>query len=308
MLVEWRASDLLSLRVWEASLWAAPEVLAEMDGLRYPLVFSLTTNKEGYMRQHVLAFGAAALDASAGNVQLVAVSEQAFSKSGGNNFQIPKPLKIFAGYVGGVGLLRGRVNTGSLRSRGFPQIYPLNLTVLPPTPPKVMDIRYGPLQLVKEEDLRVDVTNGGAQDTAALLWVTPDDVEQNINSRDLRILRFTATVTAVALAWSTPATIVFEDLIEGGVYDIYGMGIQSATGVAARLIIQGDFYRPGCLAQTLATAYVDDMFMGGTGKWASFNTYSPPQIESFDSAAGASSIVGWLLCSKSLQTTNTDNR
>lgn len=260
------------------------------------------------MRQHVLAFGAAALDASAGNVQLVARPEQAFSISGGNNFQIPKPLQIFAGYVGGAGLLRGRINTGSLRSRGFPQLYPLNPTELPSSPPRVMDIRYAPLQLQKEEDLRVDVTNGGAQDTVAGLWVTPDPFEQNINVRDLRILRFTATVTAAILGWSTPATIVFEDLIEGGVYDIYGMGVNSATGILARLILQGEFYRPGCLMQSLVTNYVDDMFMGGSGKWASFNTYSPPQIETIDSAAGATALTGWLLCGKSMAQTNTDNR
>lgn len=260
------------------------------------------------MRNHVLAFAKAALDASGGDVQLIGVPEQAFSLSGSNNFQIPVPLKAYAAYAGGVGLARARINTGSLRQRGFPQIFPLNATVLPPSPAKVMHYENFPLQLVKEEDLRIDVTNGAANDVVCGVWVTPDDMDFNINSRDLRAIRFTASVTAASFGWSTPATIILQDLIEGGVYDIYGLAVQSTAGILARLILQGQFYRPGCIIQTPIQSYPDEKFFGRTGKWGSFNSYALPQIETLETGAGASAITGWLLCSKSMAQTNTDYR
>jgi hypothetical protein len=260
------------------------------------------------MRQHCLAFGKVALDASAGDVQLVGVAEQCFPLSGANNYQLAVPQNIFAMFAGGVGLTRARINTGSLRARGFPQIYPLNATVKPPTPVALMTNEDFPIALQKEEDFRIDVTNGAANDVSVIAFITPDQFNRNVLTKDLRMIRFTATVTAIAQGWSSAGIIVLQDLLEGGVYDIYGMALQGPNIIAGRLIVQGEFYRPGCLGQALTTAVPGDIFMGQTGKWCSFNTYSPPQIETFESAAGASSVAGWLLCGKSMAQTNTDNR
>lgn len=249
------------------------------------------------MRQHVLAF-AATLDASAGDVQLNAVPEQVFSIDSSNNFLIPTPMQLFLAYAGSVGMTRARLRTGSLLSKGLPQIYPLNLTVLPPTPVSVMNLINNPIKLRAEESLRVEITNAASVISAALLWVTPDQVESNINVSELRWIRFTATVVPTLLGWSPPVTITFQDTLEGGNYDIYGLACQGSTTVCARLILQNSIYRPGCLGQALNTAVPSDLFNGKTGKWGSFNTYSPPQIEVLGSAAGSQAQQGWLLCGK----------
>ena len=252
------------------------------------------------MRFHVLAFGKAALVGSAGDVQLVAVPEQPFSQSAAQNFTVPVPLNCVAAYAGGATLSRARFNTGSLRARGFPQIYPLNLQTIPPSPVSVADFRPYPVQFHAQEDLRVDITSGIANDQVALAFVTPEPVNYNINARDLRMLRFTASPTNIAIGWSQPVAIAFQDTLEGGSYDIYGMGVQGSSSIAARLILQGEFYRPGCLVQFLNTGVPHPMFMGQLGKWASFSIYSPPQIETLGASAAAEALNGWLLCSKSM--------
>lgn len=258
------------------------------------------------MRQHVLAYHFTTLVAGITLAQIPAVAEQAFTISGAGNFQVPWPLNILAGYAGATGLTQARINTGSLRARGFPNIYPLSATNLPAPPVPVFYTHMWPLHAAKEEDLRIDAsTTAAVQDVVALLWVTPEAPNYNVPPGDLRALPFTCTPTGVAFGWSAPVAIALQDNIEGGVYDIYGLAIQQASGIAGRLILQGEFFRPGVLCQAALTGQQDRLFWGGLGKWGSFNTYSPPQLETFNNAAGASAVFGWLLAAKSSQPTVT---
>jgi hypothetical protein len=247
---------------------------------------------------HVLAFAASALDASAGDVQLNAVADQQFPRSN-NNFQVGQELRLLASYSGGIGLTRSRINTASLRQRGFPQIYPMNATTLPPSNGNLMDFRNYPIRLRKEEDFRVDVTNGAANDAVSVHWVTPENPPNfNLNGSDIRAIRFTASATGVAFGWSTIGAITFQDTLEAGIYDIYGMAIQEATTIAGRLVIQGQGLRPGCLGQAATTDAPRPQFFGGLGKWGQFNTYQNPQVELLTTTAGAKTPTGWLLCAK----------
>lgn len=247
---------------------------------------------------HLLAYSAAALDASAGDVQLAAVAEQIYNRSN-NSFQIPQPHVCLAAHAGGVGMTRARFRQGSLISRGFPQIASLAATTQAPTAQQIADFRDYPIQLRPEEDLRVDVTNGAANDAVALLWVTPFQITRNINARDVRVIRFTAAPTTIVSSWSVPVTITFQDTLEGGVYDIYGM-VCSGTGVvASRLVLQNQILRPGSLSYSAMTIITDrDMFYGGMGKWGEFNTYSVPQIETLGNAAAAITLEGRLMVAK----------
>lgn len=258
------------------------------------------------MRQHVLAYHFTTLVAGITLGQIPAVPEQAFTISGAGNFQVPWPLNIIAGFAASVGLTQARINTGSLRARGFPNLYPLSATILPAPPVPLFHSEFWPIHAAKEEDLRIDAsTTAAIQDVVALLWVTPEAPNYNVPPSDIRALPFTAAITGAAFAWSAPGTLVLQDNIEGGVYDIYGMAVQQTTGIAARLILQGEFFRPGVLCQALLTGDQEPFFWGGMGRWGQFNTYSPPQLETFNSAAGAANCFGWLLAGKSASPTIT---
>jgi hypothetical protein len=247
---------------------------------------------------HTLAFAETSGGASA-DLLLDGVSDPIFSRSVAANFQIPTNHNLIALYGGAATALRFRINDGSLRAAGLPQIIPFNTTLLPANDPNLCDLRDRNLMLKGGEDFRIDYsTSGAAENVYACAWISDIVPNYNIPIRDCRWLRFTATVTAVALAYSNATTIVLDDVLDGGVYNVYGLQTQGANIVLSRLLFQGQTYRPGCLGQAALGSRSHDMFRGGMGLWGQFNTYSLPQIETLENAAGASSIVGWIYCAK----------
>lgn len=247
---------------------------------------------------HLLGFGATTLDASAGDVQLNAAADDQYSIRN-NAFQIPVDHNLYAMYMGTLNMSRGRINTASNRQRGNPQIWPFNIAVLPASPLPIMDLRDNPIKLYREEDFRVDISAPVAANSNAFAVVSPEPLNRSIPYRDIRILRFTASVTAVANAWSNFNAITFQDTIEGGNYAIYGMHVAGANVLGARLSLQGQFSRPGCVGSALSGPIVPgNIFMGGLGTWGFFNTYSVPLIQTMENAAGASTPTGWLMVAK----------
>ena len=245
----------------------------------------------------MLAYASSSLDASAGNVQLPAVADPIFNRSN-SNYQIPVEHWLMFAYLGGVGMTKGRFQAGSLQQRGYPQIAPFSILAIPPSNAQIMDMRDYPLALRREEDLRVSITNGAANPAICLAAVSNERPNYNVNNKDLRIIRGTASVTAAAYAWSTQGSFSPEDTLEGGSYDVYGLAIQGAAVLGGRIIFQGQNYRPGCLGQAAASDKQNQLFWGGLGYFGTFNTYSLPQIETIETGAGASTPNVLLLCGK----------
>jgi hypothetical protein len=248
---------------------------------------------------HLLGFGAAALDASAGDVQLPAIADQLFTISS-NNFQLPEEYHTLWAYAGGATMTRARIETASLRLRGFPQIFPVLANNAPPTSANVMDTRRWPIRLKKEEDLRVSVTNGAANNAGCVVAVTQESIPNlNLNARDLRIIRFTATSTLAEFAWAAPVAITFQDVLEGGTYAVYGLKCQATNLFAARLIFPNQYMRPGTLGEAAVANYINfELEFGGLGKWGEFTTYAQPQLECLGIAAGAQAVEGRMLVAR----------
>lgn len=248
---------------------------------------------------HLLAFGASTPGALTDS-QLNAIPDQLFTRSN-NRFQVPSDLFGLLGYAASISLTRARYNTASLRLRGFPQIVPFSVTAIPPTDPNVSDLRQMPLLFKNQEDIEMDVTRvvgGGAENTYGGLWVAQQEPIYNINARDLRWIRFTAAVTQVAFSWSAPAAFAFQDTIEGGNYNVYGMQISSTSTVFGRIIFQNQIWRPGCLGMTAVSSRSHEAFRGGLGLWGKFSTYSVPQLETVGDVAGAETVEGHILVAK----------
>jgi hypothetical protein len=247
---------------------------------------------------HMLAFSSN-LAAGTAYLQVSAVADQVFSRSS-NSFQMPIDHWLIAAFAGSADFNRARINTPSLRLQGFPQIIPANATELPGTDPNVMDLRENPLRLIREEDFRIDAIqdNAGAQNVTPVVLISDQVPNYNINRNNLRWIRFTSSVTAVARGWSNLGTITLEDTLAGETYGVYGMQIEGANVIAARLQFQGQDYRPGCLGQATARLRNHEMFRGGLGKFGQFTTYSLPQLETLENTAGASTPGGYLLIGK----------
>lgn len=245
----------------------------------------------------MLAHGSASLDASTGLVQLPAIVDPVFQRSN-SNFQIPFDVRLLAAFAGGTGLTRARINTASLRLRGFPNIIPQGSALAPGTNPNILDFREYPLTLRSLEEYRIDITNGAANPAFVASLVADGSWNHNINASGLRWFRFTSSVTAVAVSWSNLGQITFEDVLEQGNYGVYGMQLEGANVLAGRLAFPNQLWRPGSLGNAAAGQRSADMFRGGLGLWGIFNTYAFPQVETLESAAGASTPAGYLLLAR----------
>lgn len=248
---------------------------------------------------HLLVFNSA-LGVNASNSILNAAADGYFTNAN-NRFQIPKDLKILAGFYAAANALRGRIVTGHLPTRGYPQIHPVNRAVTPATDPNWFDSRDMPIQIYEMGDLEVQGSNNlgaATEQSYAGVWVAEDPINYNINARDLRIVRATAAVTNVAQAWSAAVAVTFEETLEAGSYGIYGLDVFAADAVFGRLVLQGQYFRPGCIARTAVGDRMPKAFMGGFGMLGRFTTYSNPQVQTFANAAGAVTAECRLLIAK----------
>lgn len=256
---------------------------------------------------HMLAFSSL-LPATAGYNPVSAVADQVFTTKG-TNYQNPYNLGAFAGYAQNATMVRSRINTPSLRLRGFPLINPGTVGAAPPTNPNWLDMFDHPIYLRPDEDIEVDLDNGGvATQATCFLWVTysqnmAPQVNANVNGADLRWVRATATFTTTsAFAWNGLTPITFDDTLEGGSYDVYGAEFFGATMIGARLAFQNQYWRPGTLAFASEGSRLPyPWYEQRMGFWGNFNTYSLPQLEVFATTAAAQSPILHLLIAKSSQ-------
>lgn len=255
---------------------------------------------------HLLAFSGTTA-AAAGYQQLPAIQDPVFSRVG-NNFQNPYNLGAWGGYVMSTSIIRARLNTASLRLRGFPQVRPVVAGVAVPTDPNWMDMTEKPIYLRPDEDIEVDVDVGANAEVAtAFLWVTyaasqAPTLNGNVNNIDLRWIRATAAITSLTNLWSGPNAITLEDVIEGGSYNVYGAECYGTATCAFRLWFQNQYWKPGGLGfATVGLRAPLPFYEMRPGLWGNFNTYSLPQLEVFDSNGAATTKTLFMLIGKSSQ-------
>lgn len=246
---------------------------------------------------HLAAFSDATFNGGAGNVTVPFIPESVL-RAFQNQLQLDQDLDILAAFAGGAGLTAARLNSASLRTKGYPQLRSINNNELAGSRPGLYDSRDTPLRVTARENLMVQATNGGAQPTTVLVVFSQPGNPMNINVRGLRWVRFTSTATGVVESWSPVANIVFDDTLEAGIYKVYGMQVYEATCLAARLAFNNEVFRPGCVGSQLDTDIPHPMFDGGLGEWGSFDSITPPMLEVLSNTAGAMSVVGFLLIGK----------
>jgi hypothetical protein len=256
---------------------------------------------------HLLANDVATTGAGPGVFyQAPAVPDPEFSQSGALDYQIPKDLFLAALALIGNDVNDGRINTATTRLRGFPKIYPFEVGTVFPSDPNVMDLRKDNLRLRSQEDYRVEVDDQGGGAAAADFFSVISDVplQEGAPPPGSRWVRFTCSAVTQTALWSGgPFPLALSDVLEASMYAVYGMRFlddQQNTALAARLWFQGQTFKPGCLAEVAIGDRSHEMFRGGLGLWGTFNLYSLPQVDIFDTAAngGATTYLVDLLLSR----------
>lgn len=201
--------------------------------------------------------------------------------------------KLMGVYVVGVDLTRGRFSTPSLRKSLLYDVHPVDIGNEPSNPYPLTLFPERPYQLVAGEGARVAVTNdgGAASDVYALAFFT--DGNMTLPTGQYLSLRMTSATTLTADAWSL-ATMTLSQQLEAGRYAIIGMRAEAAGLVAARLVIPGSAYRPGCIGVDTADDVENREFrFGKLGNWGEFEHTFPPQVEFLSSSADTAETV-WL--------------
>src|ERR1051325_9545026 len=184
------------------------------------------------MKQHMIAFGGSAQDFSAGLVTVPTIADPVI-RSSSNIIQLTEDWLVLWGYAGGVGLTRLRLNSAGNRIRGYPNLIPFMASHLAGDNPAMIDHKDFPLTLRDGENASLQATNGGAQDTIVLLQIARGEPNYNVNTRGLRWVRFTASLTSVAYSWGPEANVVLDDDIEAGRYEVYSFYLFEGDAVGA---------------------------------------------------------------------------
>ena len=189
-------------------------------------------------------------------------------------------------FAGGLFLNRARIITPSFRVITPPYIRPINLGLLPLTITPVADYIAHPLKLAALEEVEVAGVNSAATSGVYTVILGLGVEQQSVAPQgDVFTMRGVGTTTANVNQW-TGCAITWSDILPRGLYACVGLVAIGATARAARLIFQGQSWRPGCVANTLVSDYAHQMFRHGKlGMWGQFIGTTLPTIEFLCGAA-----------------------
>jgi len=193
---------------------------------------------------------------------------------------------VLYAYVGAATLDRARFVAPTFRQVTTPWIRPIGTAIVPLDEPNVADYRGNPLKIraLEEWALEAQQSSGGAAVIAATAGITRTGMGP-VPSGDIYTMRGTGTTTVTAGAW-TQAIITWQDTLPAGTYVVVGLEAVSVTGIAARLIFEEQWERPGTICQSLTTGNGSVIFRkGGLGAWGRFNANRMPSIQFLCNAA-----------------------
>lgn len=189
-------------------------------------------------------------------------------------------------YFGAAGATRARFITPSFRQVTTPWIRPIQLSIVPLDEPNISDYRVNPLRFKALEEIQLEgyQTTGGAAVVVGIAGISKTPIG-SAPAGDIFSMRGTGTTTNVAGAW-TLATITWQDTLPAGRYACVGLEYVGVTALAARLVFEEQWDRPGCIGAGLVSSSGHPMFRKGRlGIWGYFNANRMPNVECLANAA-----------------------
>lgn len=231
--------------------------------------------------------------------ELTAQSDQIIAIQNNHLFP-PRDLPLKYAYAHGLTLNRARISTPKTRQIAIPVIPGIDRAALPPNLPFVWDLRANPYILPKEEEIAIEAfqSSAGAEDEWCILGFDyPTQaalpVPAVVPTGDVTVLRATGTTAQTADVWSD-ITLTYDQQLPVGLYSVIGAQMFGATAHAFRLILDGQYPRPGGIANVASGGYSwPGQLMGGMGVWGTFRTVSLPRLQVYSDAADAAQEL-WL--------------
>lgn len=230
---------------------------------------------------HTLAFRTTSFETTA-NTKVNAVSDDQISIRN-NNFFLPDRARLLYAFAGSGDLVRSRLVTPTWRVISPIQIRPINGAILPASPPPIGDYRASPMSVPAEQELSMESTDGTGTTTAVGV-VGLQFAFNAAPAGDVYTIRATSSTAAVAGSWTNVA-LTFDDDLPPGRYHLLGLNYVATNAIAARALLSGQNWRPGCVGAATATQLQHPMFSkGGLGSWGIFDNTVMPQVEVFNNS------------------------
>jgi hypothetical protein len=196
-------------------------------------------------------------------------------------------MDIIYAYAGCALLDRARIVSPTNRVITLPFIRPVQLTASPASPPAIADYTENPFRIRGLEELSVEAsaTGAGPGDAYAVLGLQRN--YEPVPRGNIFTLRGASTTASVQATWVSTA-MTWADQLPEGLYAVVGGTVVAATGIAFRLIFEGQVERPGALQTILATgADWSRQYKGGLGIWGRFRPTAMPTVQVLNNAAVA---------------------
>lgn len=185
---------------------------------------------------------------------------------------------LYASYQA-VGPTRGRIITPNFRQFTTPWIRPTQPSIVPGDETNLADYRANPLTLKPLEEVQFEAfqTSGGAAVVVSVQGWTKTGMG-NVPQGDIYTMRGTGTTTNGVRAW-TIVPITWQDTLPNGKYACVGLEYFGTTALAARLIFEEQWERPGVLGGGLSTNNVSPIFRKGRlGVFGRFDANRMPTV------------------------------
>jgi len=236
----------------------------------------------------IIGYSAAATVATLANIAGLADQHVRVS---GNDIIVPELTKVIGVYAMGSTITQARLSSPSLRRLAEPDIEPIDTGLEPTSPTPIHDLRATPWQLDRSEALNFQTISATGSGQTYGIVLLSDGKLGPIPTGQLLSVRCTNTTTLTANAWTNGA-LTFAQTLPAGRYAVVGMRAQSAGLVAARIVIPGENWRPGCIGYDSDVEVEDPMFrMGRMGNWGEFEHNEPPTVDFLSISADSAQVV-----------------
>lgn len=196
-------------------------------------------------------------------------------------------------WAGGGTLTRVRINAPKFRSLVRPLIRPLDSAVTPTGRPQLMESWQQPLLYNSTEPIQ-PLQSDTAAETPNIVG-TFGDLQRNVAQGDMYTARYTTVVTPVAATWTAAPTIVMDDTLPTGEFEIQGLDTFNTGSIASRLVFLGPALpgvvpnvRPGGVFPVANLSQSTRVFRYGfLGAFGRFRNTALPTIEVLQTGATA---------------------
>lgn len=227
-------------------------------------------------------------------VPIAGVPDQSLSVNG-DDVRVPAEYNNIVGIAASVadGTVdpRAQLQAPSLRGKWFPDIAPISEAANWGVPPPITLFPGSPIPLAVNEDLQFHFLSNPAaaveHEGIVLLSRGPITPVTGL----IIPLRVTAGIAQAANVWTAGVLTMGQNLPVGR-YSVVGMRCLAATGAWARLRFIGSAWLPGCPVNSTVAGVGHASFRRGVlGKWNTFHTTQPPQLEVLSGTATAQDLI-----------------